>query len=470
VERPNVLLVVLDSARADALEPYGAPAGSTPVIAELAARGSALPLAYAAGCWTIPSHAALFTGMLPRANGLIRAPGGNPHGCKPVMEGHRSRLLPEVLRAAGYATAAASTNLWLTPESGFATGFDEFFAVSEARQPHLEERGLRSRLRWAFDGARASTDDGAAEAEGALLRWLDAERAAPFFCFVNLVECHSPYLPPRRFTDLGPLERLRAADDARAYLTFEAIWRICAGGLEVPADALDRMRRSYAGAVRALDDWLGRMLEALDDRGALEETLVIVTSDHGENLGEGGLISHIFSLDERLIHVPCVVAGPGAPAEDGPVSLAALPRLIAEAAGIAEHPWRPDSLPAGAAVAQFDPPVARDDPRLADFLRRWDLDAEAGDRLTQPLTAVTDGSHKLVVRGETEEHYDLEADPLELEPRAAGAVATDAGAHLRRVLDHPSVRARAGAAEPGRQPEGDELEDLERRMRMLGYM
>ena len=147
---------------------------------------------------------------------------------------------------------------------------------------------------------------------------------------MNLVECHSPYLPPWPYNDLGPIARLRAAEEARRHLTLSGIWKACAGNFDVAPGALERMRHLYARSVRLMDDWLRDLLADLDRRGILDRTLVIVTSDHGENFGEGGLMGHAFSLDQRLLHVPLVIAGPGAPADDpGIVSLAALPRMIA---------------------------------------------------------------------------------------------------------------------------------------------
>src|SRR3954451_7057390 len=114
--RPNVLLVILDAARRDAFEPYGAAAGSSPTFAQLAARGTALADVHSTACWTVPSHASLFTGLLPRAAGLGRVP--SPAAAKPVVEGQRERLLSDVMRRAGYHTAAASSNLWLSHASG----------------------------------------------------------------------------------------------------------------------------------------------------------------------------------------------------------------------------------------------------------------------------------------------------------------------------------------------------------------
>src|SRR5206468_1313962 len=117
--------------------------------------------------------------------------------------------------------------------------------------------------------------------------------------FVNVVECHSPYLPPRPYHAVSVIERLRAAEEARRYLNLPAIFRACAGGFDVPEDALDRMRRLYAASVRYADDWLERLLARLEEAGLLDDTLVIVCSDHGENFGERDLITHAFSLDDR---------------------------------------------------------------------------------------------------------------------------------------------------------------------------
>src|SRR5688572_24211550 len=169
---PNVLLIVFDTARADAFEPYGAAAGASPAVADLAGAGAALPDVRSTACWTIPSHASMFTGLLPRAAGLGRAPGGTPAGCRPVMEAHAPRLLPEVLRRAGYRTRGISTNLWITEGSGFATGFDEFRTIEATRQPDMVGAGMRSRAAWALDALRARSDDGAAEAGAVLRGWL----------------------------------------------------------------------------------------------------------------------------------------------------------------------------------------------------------------------------------------------------------------------------------------------------------
>ena len=467
--RPNVLLVILDAARRDALEPYGAAPGSTPAIAQLASRGAALPDVYATGCWTVPSHTSIFTGLLPRTAGITEV--RSPAVAKPVLEGHRARLLPEVMRRSGYATGAASSNLWLCRASGFATGFDDFAEIDTDRNAQIHLDTPRERLRWLGEAARGRVDDGAAAVEETLDRWLADSSRRPFFWFVNLLECHSPYMPPRPYGDVSLIERLKAAAEARRHYTLDGIWRACAGLTRVPEATLDRMRRLYRGSIRYMDDWLGRLLERLDGAGVLDDTLVIVTADHGENLGEGGLIAHALSLDNRLIHVPLVMAGPGATGSIN--SLAELPRLVADAADLEPHPWV-DTPPAGFGIAQYDPPLDPDADETAPALERAGMES-AYELFTTPLTcAVADGL-KLLRRGEREEIYDLRADPLELEPQTPQqAEAAGRGgqlAALRAALAHPTVTARpdeqpAAAAEAS--PE--ELEDLEARMKLLGYM
>ena len=461
---PNVLLIVFDTARADAFEPYGAPAGATPAVADLARAGRALPAVRSPACWTIPSHASMFTGLLPRAAGLARAPGGTPAGCRPMMERHTARLLPEVLRRAGYRTRGVSTNLWITESSGFATGFDEFRTVDATRQPDMVGAGLRSRTAWALDALRARSDDGAASAGAVLRGWLrERDTARPSFWFVNLIEAHSPYLPPRPWNDLGPLDRLRAAAEARRHLTLGEIWRGCVGELDVPEPALARMRRLYARAIRQLDDWLADLMEDVD----MGDTLVLLCSDHGENLGEGGLIGHAFSLDDRLTRVPFVAAGPGAPAAMS--SLAELPRVVAAAAGIDDHPWG-DPLP-DVAVAQFDAPVEPGDPRVRDVGEaEWHLDEAGLARLTTSFESAADARLKLIRRDGALEVLDLEEDPLELAPRPVSQ--SDAPAHLLAALGHPAALARSSAEGhgPPRAASPEELERIEDQMRTLGYL
>lgn len=468
---PNIIVVVMDAARRDAFEPYGAVPGSTPAVAQLARRGVALDEVYATSCWTVPSHASMFTGLLPRAAGLSQVP--SPDFAKPVMRQHRERCLPEVMRRAGYVTGAASANLWVSRAAGFDVGFDDFAEAEGDRNAQIHLTSAKERLRWLIEAAKAEADDGARAMAATLDEWASDTKRRPFFWFVNMLECHSPYLPPRPYGNFSRLARLRAAQDARRYYTLESFWRTCAGVDTVPQSTLLRLRRFYDAAIRSMDDWLARLVESLESAGVLDETLLVVLSDHGENFGESGLTGHGLSLDNRLIKVPFVAAGPGAD-RLSPVSLADLPKSLAQIADVSEHPWH-DGPPPGVGVAQFDPPVDRDDEDGRRALAEIGIAGEAHERFTTPLTCAVAGNLKVLRRGEREEVYDLVADPGEAQPLAPDApTLANREPDLRRLrsaLEHPSVtQRREASAERPSSISDAERTDLEDRMRLLGYL
>src|SRR5439155_5250138 len=277
---------------------------------------------------------------------------------------------------------------------------------------------------WYHEALRARLDDGAGELERRLEHWLSDHPRRPFFCFVNLVECHSPYLPPRPYDDLAARDRLRAAREARRYLTFSSIWKCATGGFDVPDEAIARMRHLYAASVRQLDAWLARVLGALSRHGLLDETQVVVTSDHGENLGDGRMLSHAFSLDDRLLRVPLVTAGPHDLPAKGLRTLQAVPRWLADVAGVEAHPFPSPDGDGNIPVAQFDAPLEPDDQRVREAIQAWGIDGhlagEVARRLTTSFACATDGSIKLVRRLGREELFDLAVDPLEERPTVVG--------------------------------------------------
>jgi arylsulfatase A-like enzyme len=413
----------------------------------------------------------MFTGLMPRTLGLAQAPEGTASGARPILEYHRDRVLPEVLRRAGYATAGVSTNLWVADYSGFATGFDQFRVVDSGRQERLKGGGPLGRLRWAWEGARGRVDDGAAEAERIVGQWIDERPQQPFFWFVNLSECHSPYLPPRPYNDLSLPQRVLASDEARRHLTLEAQWRTCTSEFDVPEAALGRMRHLYDRSILAMDDWLARVLERMEDAGVLGDTVVIVTSDHGENFGENELIGHAFSLDDRLIKVPFIARGPDAAACQL-TSLGDLPSVVAPLAGLEDHPWQTRLSDDDIAVAQLDRLAEASDPRIVEAVANWGLGPNAARRMATSFACATDGTVKLFRGPDREWLYDLDADPLEdhslaLSPDVEARYSTTLP-RLRAALDraerserHPAVLNQATA---------EEIAGLEDRMRLLGYL
>jgi arylsulfatase A-like enzyme len=240
----------------------------------------------------------------------------------------------------------------------------------------------------------------------------------------------------------------------------------------LPEEETRRGRAGYYGCVSFVDDHVAQVLQALDELGLRDDTLVVYVSDHGEMFGEHGLIAHGFSVAEPLIHVPLVLAGPGAErAPDHAFSHAALPALIADACGLRDHPWSETDVPERIAISYYDAIGAPEHPQIQAFASRWGLDDDAVARLTASYASATDGVHKLVRRDTTELRYDLGADPGERAP--LGDAVDERFAPLRAALDRASAAGEieVPAAEAATSAlEDDEVAELERQMRMLGYM
>jgi arylsulfatase A-like enzyme len=230
------------------------------------------------------------------------------------------------------------------------------------------------------------------------------------------------------------------------------------------------MRLLYERSIVLMDDWLARVMQSLDNAGVLDDTVVIVTSDHGENFGEAGLIGHAGSLDDRLLRVPLVLAGPGVgPAVDGVVGLSELPRMVAELVGLDDHPWTP-SLHPGVAVAQYDGPMPPDHPNIG-VLDEWKATPEGRVRLTYRFTAATDGTLKLVRTQAGDRLYDVARDPLETAAANEQTYPAERVATLRRALDLASQEAWDPEFDEGKPVERDEeLAEIEERMKLLGYL
>ena len=181
-----------------------------------------------------------------------------------------------------------------------------------------------------------------------------------------------------------------------------------------------------------MDKWVGDLVDDLDRAGRLADTVVIVTSDHGENFGEGHLIGHLLSVDDRLIRVPLIVAGPDAVAfGDGPFSLVRLPALVARTLGLDDHPW--DDVSTGPAVAQTDGLATWDREARTRLEAAWQLPAHIVERLAGPIACATDGRFKLVRTSGADRLHDIAADPHE--ERDVAAAHPNVVNRLRTVLE-----------------------------------
>lgn len=423
---PNILLIVVDTARADHFSSNGYARDTTPAITELGREGAVYLHAYAPSPWTLPSHASLFTGLYPSSHG---ADSGH------LRLDDKLPFLARRLRDAGYRTQAYVENPWVGKDYNFHPGFDTFDEVW---------RGVRG----------TEGDMGAAEVSGKVERWLawrdqnaDA-RARPFFIFINYFEPHLPYNPPEpersRFLARGDAKGDRAAAPApdverlRRFKHPEEVRQILGAGSLGPDD-FRTLSDLYDGEIAYVDRRIGEVVASLRSHGVLDETVVVVTSDHGEMLGEHGLMDHKFTLYEPVLRIPLVVRYPPAvPAGQrllAPVLLQDLyPTLLwlagagwkAEGAGSPGGKWPPESLPlpgipslAGGA----SPRPTEDRPLIAEFARPGEFlevmkGVAAGVDLTpwdRALVALRVGETKLIWGSDARvQLFDLGSDPAEM--------------------------------------------------------
>jgi arylsulfatase A-like enzyme len=283
---PSVLLVVVDTLRQDALGAYrpSTSAGSspTPNFDRLAVEGERFDAAFAAAPWTLPSVATLLCGAPPPVHGAARSPSGELTGIDP-----RLPTLAELLGDAGYETLAVVTNPYLGERFGLGRGFDEYL--------HLRADGPAARSR----GAKVRGDRIVDE----VLARLEAETRAPTFALVHLFDPHMGYDPPG---DLRP-DWLAAEPDPAARLRslMRALW---SEADSISAAERERVRDLYAREVRFADRQLARLLAAVE--ADPRPWLVVVTSDHGEELWDHGGFEHGHTLYDELVRVPLLVRWP----------------------------------------------------------------------------------------------------------------------------------------------------------------
>jgi arylsulfatase A-like enzyme len=317
---PNVLLLVVDALRYDHLSMNGYPRETSPAIDSLARSGITFENAGAQSSWTKPSTATILTGRYPAVHHMNTMASGVPASIE---------LLPEALHRAGYRTALITANNFVTPVFGFGRGVDEVYASNPPRffqlmLGHVLSRlGEWSRLAGSVVSALQSieralvgggTPAGGLRAEGltrALLGWLDRDPAGtqPFFAYIHYMDAHAPYSPPAPYDtrfmtpEIAALPHVTDHPTYTGFLPFEP-------GRAVSADSLSSMIALYDGGIRYLDDQLARLFEDLKRRGLYDDTLIILTADHGEEFHERGGWGHGHSLYEELVHVPLVMSCP----------------------------------------------------------------------------------------------------------------------------------------------------------------
>ena len=427
---PNVLLLLVDTLRADHVGTYGADPSSTPALDRFAKRGLVFDVAVAQASWTMPAVASIFTGLHPRSHGAV---GPDAHdGQAPVGAG---TLLPdgvvtlaELAQQAGVTTFGVSTNMIVSRATNFNQGFETFVELPFDKETR--------------DYVHATVVD------RNLLDWVRAERRLRFFAYLHYMEPHGPYAPPARFRPKPP-PGIRA-DLAAGWVQDFALAvnkrRIAPpSGVEVAY-----LRRLYDGDIRSWDDEFGALLEQLERDGILDRTVVVVMADHGEEFMEHGNLAHGDHLYEETVRIPLIIVGPGIPAG----------RRAEVAQGV-------DLLPTIAAILGAPLPAGLPGRDLLATHTSGDVVSEIvggfGDGGQGSTVALRTPRWKLIrlPDGSGTELYDLVNDPWE---RTNLAATSDETAALAARLDRWAANA------PPPPPTTATDPTLRAKLRQLGYV
>jgi len=376
--RPNLVLISLDTLRADHLGCYGYRKSTSPNIDRFAKSAVLFEYAIAPSPWTTPSHASVFTGLHPSVHGAGRYIYEDPYYDYPVEE--REITLAELARQHGYLTAAYTEGAYVGAALGFAQGY-ELYSDKRARPSVCAE-----------------------ETFGSALRWVKAYGNLPFLLFIHTYEPHVPYAPPRRFaemfdadfTDTGgawPLEARSQADRARC----EA-W--------------------YDGEIAYTDKVVGGFLAELEQLNLLEDTVIILFSDHGEGFWEHGRCGHGHTLYEEVLRVPLIVRLSGASPPTGrvsrEVSLTDVYATCTELLGI-DHENPPDCISLLPLINQTSAGTRYEREAIVSELSRRDKEEKTGNLRSWRMFSIRTDDEKYISSelDQTEELYDLRNDPGE---------------------------------------------------------
>lgn len=344
VERPNILFVVWDTVRADHLSLYGHERRTTPFVDEWARDARVYENCLTVGSTTVPSHASMFTGLLPTEHGTSN---------ERYVLGDKYETLAELLRAAGYSTYLFSANPFVSQwkeHPSLTQGFDTVehpWSDQYYRQavritlgkvkPYDNSNPLADRIRTRKPLIHWNVKASGELAQQGVKTWLEQQnRDRPFFIFLNYMEAHAPLLPSdeHRLKMMSP-EQVRASYDVDRH--FMSVWSYVFGLEDCTSEEIALTAATYDAAILELDMLFQNLIEALGVDGRLENTIVVLVGDHGDQLGEHHMLDHQFSVYEPLMRVPLVVHYPKrfAPGRDTrPITNLDLFPTLLELAGI----------------------------------------------------------------------------------------------------------------------------------------
>lgn len=265
-KQPNVIVILLDTLRADHLGVYGHERDTSPALDQFARENVVYMNAYTAAPWTPPSVASIFTGLYVSSHGML-PPNGREDARQTLTRlSNKLFTMSELLKAKGYNTAAISPNPWITVDFGYGQGFDSFTYTNRSNAADISERGLK------------------------VIDQLEAQ-GAPFFLYLHFLDPHTPYAPPAHLKERFSGGLKRASYDEKN----------------------QRDINLYDAEIVYLDGELKKLFERLKAESWYDDSLIVIVGDHGEQFGERGHSGHGFGLYNEEVKVPLIVKPPGKP-------------------------------------------------------------------------------------------------------------------------------------------------------------
>lgn len=319
---PNILVIVVDTLRSDHLSSYGYERLTSNNIDDVAQEGVLFEQAYSTSSWTLPAHASVLTGLYPFQHHATNGPLDSRHP-----------TLGESLEELGYCSAGFSGNVTVfNRANGFGRGFahfeDVFRSVGNAVKNTVYGRMFEYYFLHKFFGYEDKLGRMlATDMDRAVLRWLDRQDDRPFFVFINYYDVHSPYTPPEPFR--GKFSSLPNPGGL-----ISGYWGTDRLYVPLSPEQLQSEIDAYDGSIAYVDESIGQLITSLRERGLMENTIIIIMSDHGELFDEHGLRAHANSLYREVIQVPLVISWHGHIPEglriSQPVSIASIPATVME--------------------------------------------------------------------------------------------------------------------------------------------
>jgi len=431
---PNVLLISIDSLRRDHVHCYGYPRQTSPTIDKAAREGVRFETAVSPTSWTLPAHLTLLTSLPPEQHGVIEID---------KRLGDDTTSLAQVLWRVGYATAGFVSGPLMHAEYGFARGFDHYDDYTVARSSH-----------WASHQGVTSP-----RLVQLVRDWLEAwhaqGRSRPFFVFLHMWDVHYDYTPPPPYdTMFDP--------DYRGTISVENYRRNTQIHKHMDPRDLEHVIALYDGEIRFTDLHIGRLLDFLTGLGVLDDTITVITADHGDEFFEHGNKGHRRALYDETIVVPLVIR---------------FPKKVPAGKVVRRQVRLADVAPTVLALAGLDPPAdygtAKPKGPHAERDLTPFLGADAADPFPElvafgdlhgTLASIRTDAFKLIANDTGFELYDLAADPGERRDLAGRSA-------VEKTLAHALAQWRQEARQEMRQAQRTELSwSQKERLRSLGYL